>query len=91
MVIKSHERCFYTTGHLCRRIENGRRFADYTFKRTFSNENVRIAIKISLKFVPKGPIDKKSALVQVMDCRRFGAKPLPETMLAQFTDAYMRH
>ena len=28
-----------------------------------------IYILISLKFVPKGPIDNKSALVQVMACR----------------------
>ena len=32
--------------------QNGRRFADDTFKRIFLNENVRISIKISLKFVP---------------------------------------
>ena len=32
--------------------QNGRRFADDTFKRIFLNENVRILIKISLKFVP---------------------------------------
>ena len=37
--------------------QNGRRFADDTFKRIFLNENVRISIKISLKFVPKGPIN----------------------------------
>ena len=32
--------------------QNGRRFADDTFKRIFFNENLRILIKISLKFVP---------------------------------------
>ena len=32
--------------------QNGRRFTDDTFKRIFWNENVRISIKISLKFVP---------------------------------------
>ena len=32
-------------------------FADDIFKRIFFNENVRISIKISLKFVPKGPIN----------------------------------
>ena len=48
-------------------------------------------MRISLMFVPKGPNDNSSALVQVMACRLFGAKPLPETMLIQFTDAYMRH
>ena len=36
--------------------QNGRRFTDDTFKRIFLNENVIILIKISLKFVPKGPI-----------------------------------
>ena len=46
---------------------------------------------ISLKFVPKGPIDFKSALVRVMDWRRTGEKPLPESMSTQFTDAYIRH
>ena len=40
---------------------------------------------------PKGPIDSKSALVQVMAWHRTGNKPLPEPMLAQFTDAYMWH
>ena len=65
--------------------------ADNIFKCIFLDENVRISIKISLKFVPKGPTDNKSALVQVMAWHRTGAKPLPEPMLTQFTDAYMRH
>ena len=39
-----------------------------------------------MKFVPKGLIDKKSALVQVMAWRRTGDKPLPEPMLTQFND-----
>ena len=37
--------------------QNGRHFTDDTFKHIFLNENVRISIKISLKFVPKGPIN----------------------------------
>ena len=65
--------------------------ADDIFKCIFLNENVRISIKISLKFVPEGPIDNKSALVQVMAWRRTGDKPLPELMLTQFNDVYMRH
>ena len=65
--------------------------ADDIFKCIFLNDNDRISIKISLKFVPKGPIDNKSALAQVMAWRRTGDKPLPEPMLTQFTDAYMRH
>ena len=44
-----------------------------------------------LKFVPKGPIHNRPVLVQVMAWRQTGGKPLPEVMLTQFTDAYMRH
>ena len=54
------------------------------------NENDRIPVLISLKFVPKSPIDNKLALIQVMAWRRTGDTPLPELMLTQFTDAYMR-
>ena len=50
-----------------------------------------ILIQISLKFVPKGLNDNKTALVQVMSWRRTGNKPLFEPMLTQFTDAYMWH
>ena len=46
--------------------QNGHRFADDTFKRIFLNENVRLSIKISLKFVPKGPINNIPSLVQIM-------------------------
>ena len=63
--------------------QNGRRFADGTFKRIFLNENIRISIKISLKFVPKSLINNNPALVQIMAWRRSGE--------GWFTDAYMRH
>ena len=62
--------------------QNGRHFADDTFKRIFLNENVGISIKISLKFVPKGPINNNPALVQIMAWRRSGDKPLSEPMMA---------
>ena len=62
--------------------QNGRRFADDTFKRIFLNENVRISIKISLKFVSNGPINNNPALVQIMAWRRPGDKPLSEPMMA---------
>ena len=45
------------------------------------NENVWISIKISLKFVPKGPINNIPALVQIMTWRRSGDKPLSEPMI----------
>ena len=43
--------------------QNGRHFADNIFKCIFLNENVWIPIKISLIFVPKGPINNIPALV----------------------------
>ena len=61
--------------------QNGRHFTDDTFKRIFMNENVRISIGISLKFVPKGLINNIPALVQIMAWRRPGDKPLSEPMM----------
>ena len=61
--------------------QNGRHFADDTFKYIFLNENVIIAARISLKFVPKGPINNIPALVQIMAWRRPGDKPLFEPMM----------
>ena len=71
--------------------QNGHHFADNIFKCIFLEDNVLILIKISLKFIPTGPITYIPALVQIMGWRRPGDKPLSEPMLTQFTDAYMRH
>ena len=60
---------------------NEQHFADDIFKRIFFNENVWISIKISLKFVPKGPINNIPALVQIMAWHRWGDKPLSEPMM----------
>ena len=60
---------------------NGRYNADDIFKCIFLKENVWIPTKISLKFVPKGPINNISALVQIMAWRRPGDKPLSEPTL----------
>ena len=57
----------------------------------FLNENDGIPIQISLKIVPRSPIDSKPALVQVMSWCQIGDKPLPEPMFAPFTDEYMWH
>ena len=65
--------------------------ADDIFKWIFLNENGRILIQISLKFVPKHPIHNKPALVTVMAWRWSGDKPLPGLMMTQFIDAYMWH
>ena len=64
-----------------RRRQNGRHFADAIFKCIFLNENVWISIKISLKFVPKGPINNIPALVQIMAWCRPSDKLLSEAMM----------
>ena len=61
--------------------QNRRHFADDVFKCNFLNENVVIPIKISLKFVPKGPINNIPALGQIMAWHRTGDKPLSEPMM----------
>ena len=49
--------------------QNGRYLISDIFKCIFMNENFCILIRISLKFVRKGPIDNTLALVQVMAWR----------------------
>ena len=63
--------------------QNDRYFPDDIFKWIFLNENVWISINISLKFVPRGPINNIRALVQIMAWRRSGDKPLSEPMVVR--------
>ena len=71
--------------------QNCCQFTDNIFKCIFLNENVWISIMISLKFVPKGPINYILALDQIMAWCRIGDKPLFELILIRFPDAYMQH
>ena len=71
--------------------QNGRYFQEDILKCFLMNEKFCILIKISPKFVPKGPINNVPALVQIMAWRPSGDKPLSEPVVIQFTDAYMRH
>ena len=48
---------------------------DDIFKCIFLDENIWIPIKISLKFVPRGPFNNIPALVQTMALRQPGDKP----------------
>ena len=50
------------------------------FKCIFMNEKFYISIWMSPKFVPNGPINNKSALVQVMAWHRSVDKPLFKPM-----------
>ena len=61
--------------------QNGRHFTDDSFKCIFLNENVWISLKISLKFVPNGSINKIPSLVWIIAWRRPGDKPLSEPMM----------
>ena len=61
--------------------QNGRHFPDDIFKWIFLNENGWMSINISLKFVPRGPINNIPTLVQIMAWRRPGDKPLFEPMV----------
>ena len=60
---------------------NRRHFADAIFIFILLDENISISIKISRKFIIKGPIKNNPALVQIMAWRRPGDKPLSEPMV----------
>ena len=72
---------FHKVINTLRPRQNGRPIPDDIFKYIFLNENAQISIKISLKFVPKGPIYNIPVLVQIMAWRRPGAKPLSQPMM----------
>ena len=60
---------------------------------TFSNLSSMNVFELQLQFhwrlFPRVQLIKR--LVQVVAWHRTGEKPLPESMLTQFTDAYIRH
>ena len=71
--------CHSTTAWMLNTLrprQNGGRFADDILDCVLLNENVWISIKISLKFLPKGPINNIPALIPIMTWRRPGDKPL---------------
>ena len=49
---------------------NGRHLVDEISKRIFLTKNIWIPIKMSLKFVPKGPINNNSTMAQIMAWRQ---------------------
>ena len=46
-------------------------------------------ITVSMRWVLKGPIKNKSALVQMLACRRTCHRPLAELIMLFFTDEYV--
>ena len=69
--------CYISALDTLRPRQNGRYFPD----NSFLNVYVWISINISLKFVPRGPINDIPTLVQGMAWRRPGDKPLSEPMM----------
>ena len=62
------------------------------FSNTFFNDNIWISIKkIQWFFVPQDSINNFPTFLGIMALRRTGDKPFYEAMVAEFTDAYMRH
>ena len=66
--------------------QNGWHIADDISRCIFLDKNHCSLIKFSLKLLPMGTINNKSALVQVMAWCLFSTKPLPEPMLTMFYD-----
>ena len=62
--------------------QRGHHFTDDIFKCIFLNEDILIVIEISVKFVPKGPINNIPTLDQTMALCEQGNKPLSEPMIA---------
>ena len=61
---------------------NGHHFADNIFKYIFLNEKLYISITISLKFLPKGPINNAPLLVQVAE--QLSIEQMPSNYLNQW-------
>ena len=80
----------FTSVNTLRPRQNDRHFAD-NFKCIFLNENIRIMLKISLKFVPWGPINNIPALVQIVAWCRTGDKSLSEPTMVSLLTHVMHH
>ena len=75
--------CPRTELNTLRPRQNCRYFPDNILKWIFLNENVWISTNISLKSVPRGPINNITTLIQVMAWRRPGDKPLSKAMMVR--------
>ena len=80
-----------TTKYTLRPRQNGRHSADDTFKRIFLKDNARISIRISLKFVPYGPINNIFSIGSDNGLAPTRRQTIIWTNDGLVTDAYMRH
>ena len=65
--------------------QNGCHFTNAISKWNFVNEKFYIVIQISLKFVPEGPIEDKTALAELMDWHWSSCKPLPKPIMTKLS------
>ena len=89
MLWKIHYRLSTALINTFRPRQNCRHFADDIFKCILLNKNVWILIKISVKFLSKGPNNNIPALVQIMAWRRPGDKRLCEAMMVSLPTQYL--
>ena len=75
-----NRRWFVTQLNTLKPKKKGHQFPDDILKCIFLNENIKISIKVSLKFVPMGLINNIPALAQIMSWCRPGAKISSEPM-----------
>ena len=76
--VRSH---FWICINTLKSRQDGHHFPDDIFRCIFLNENEWYSIKVSLKFVPKVPINSIPALLQIMAWRQPGSKLLSEPMM----------
>ena len=65
-------------------------FADNIFKCMFWMKKIKFRLKFYWNLFTRVQYDIP-ALVEIMSWRRIGENPLPEPIVTQFTDAYMRY
>ena len=65
-------------------------FTDDNFKYILLNEMFEFEL-ISLKWFPEGKLGNQSSVAQLMVCRLFGDKPLPEPMMTNVVDAILHY
>ena len=80
---------FTLTATTLRPKQNGHPFANDSFKFMLVNENCCILIQTSLEFLPKGAINNKPTLFQIMARHLRGIKSLFELMMARVSLQYI--
>ena len=68
--------------NILRPRQNGQQSAVDSFNCIFLTENCCVLVKISLIFVPKGPVDNNLALVQIMAWLQTDDQPLSEPIIS---------